>query len=200
MKKLLLFATVFLAISTNAQKKFTEYSLSYWTDKTTYNIEVSNNGNELEKIYIDVHTLDTLQKEGSINISKKRLPDFITFLNECKSKYVEWSKTAKANNVTDLNKAIETEKKFTSDVAFRYGKWQFTSARISPKFILDKKGIFLALTTGELQSSSNQFMKMDGLALVFSSEDEISDFIGKLNLVEIENFIKDNSDKKDLFK
>lgn len=200
MKKLLLFATLFLAIAMNAQKKFSEYSSSYWTDKTNYNIEVSNKGDELEKIYIDVHTLDRLQTEGSINVSKKRLPEFISFLNECKSKYVEWTKTAKENKVTDLSKEIETEKKFSTDVAFRYGKWQFTSARINPRFIVDNKGSYLALTTGELQSSTNQFMKMDGLALVFSSEQEINDFIEKLNVDEIEKFIKSNSDKKDLFK
>ena len=59
--------------------------------------------------------------------------------------------------------------------------------------------IFFLLRTGELQSSSNQFMKVDGFALVFSSSKEIDDFVNAISPEKITEFL--NKPKNDaLFK
>jgi hypothetical protein len=68
--------------------------------------------------------------------------------------------------------------------------------------ILESKGetrYLLLIRTGELQSSSNQFMKVDGFVLVFSSSKEIDDFIAAISTEKITEFL--NKPKKDtLFK
>lgn len=68
--------------------------------------------------------------------------------------------------------------------------------------ILESNGevkYLLLIRTGELQSSSNQFMKVDGFVLVFSSTKEIDEFTAAISTEKITEFV--NKPKKDeLFK
>lgn len=89
---------------------------------------------------------------------------------------------------------------------FLYGsKWNFQFL-VNLKFdfkILESKGeikiYFSLIRTGELQSSSNQFMKVDGFVLVFSSTKEMDDFSTAISMDKITEFV--NKPKKEaLFK
>jgi hypothetical protein len=88
---------------------------------------------------------------------------------------------------------------------FQYGtKWNF-------QFLVDLKFEFkivestgkikylLLIKTGELQSSSNKYMKVDGFVLVFSSSKEIDDFSAAISTEKITEFVN-KPKKEDLFK
>lgn len=201
MKKILSIAAVFAATYFNSQVQVTTYKTTYWPQKNEYKIEISDKNGELDRVWIETPTLDRLGSEGYLMIDEKKVPDFIEMLKFCKVKYDEWGKTAKENNVTELNKPIELEKRFNTPAAFKYGKWQFDYSNVlSPKFLISEGKHLLILTTGEMQSSSNQFMKNDGIALVFSDSQEIQDFIDKFDVEKFKNFLKSNSQKDNLFK
>lgn len=201
MKKLLFFATLFLAIAMDAQTQVAIYSTNYWTDKTDFKIEVSDAKGKLDRVWIETRTMDRLSTDGYLLIDEKKMPEFLSFLEFCKNKYVEWSATAKQNNVTELNKKIEPEKKFSTAAAFRYGKWQFDYSNIlSARFLISEGKHLLIFSTGELQSSSNQFMKNDGIALVFTDIEEIQAFIDKLDITKFNEFLNTKENKEELFK
>lgn len=199
MKKLIYLFTILMTINFNAQKKFAEYYTDYWPDIKKFDIEVSGNNEKLDAIWINVRTLDDLRPKGFIKIPINKLPEFIEYLNASKAKYEEWTKIAKENNVLDVTKEIDI-KKFSTTVAFQYGKWQFTTARINPRFLLSKGVAKIVFGTHELTSLSNQFIKSEGLALVFTSIDEINDFISLFDVNKMQEFLNKDSDKKDLFK
>lgn len=201
MKKLLLFATLLLAVAFSAQTQVATYQASYWPDRAEYKIEVSDKNGEIDRVWIDTRTLDRVSTQAYLLIDAKKMPDFISFLQFSKTKYDEWSQTAKANNVTELNKVIEHEKRFNTGAAFKYGKWQFdNSNNITSKFLIIEGKKLLVISTGELQSTSNQFMKNDGIVLIFSESAEIQDFINKLDLAKLTEAIKTKDQKQDLFK
>ncbi|AZA76618.1 hypothetical protein EG347_03335 [Chryseobacterium sp. G0186] len=201
MKKLLITGLLLYATAAWSQVKYDTYSLDYWTKQKDFKIEVSGANHMLEKVWIESSSLDSTSKEGYIIVDGKKVEDFISFMNFAKSKYDEWSKTAKDNKVEELSKSIEPENKITTSTAFSYGKWQFAyGVRLNPKFILDKKGANLVISTGQLQSSSNKFIKNDGLVLVFSSSKEIQDFIDKFNIQKMIDVLNKKDQKEDLFK
>lgn len=173
-----------------AQDKFTTYDNAYF--EKTFDIQISTKDKVDFTLWIDAHSFDKLHKEGGIEVSKKQYDNFLNALKESKLKYVEWIKTAKENNVKELDKEMTVKCKF--DCYFEYGDWNF-QRNVTPNFrfkILPKENdilYLLIMSTGELQSSSNQFMKVDGFALVFSSESEIDDFINVISLQKINDFL-----------
>jgi hypothetical protein len=197
----LLFVTfILLGSNLNAQKKFTTYDNTY--DEKTYDIQISSKDKDDFTLWIDAMSLDALRKEGGLMIKKKQYQDFIDALNEAKLKYIEWSKTAKENNVKELDKSMPIKCK--TDCYFQYGDWEFTyNKALTFDFkILESKGelkYLLIIRTGELQSSSNQFMKVDGLVLVFTVADEIDNFVNSISMLKINEYL--NKPKADeLFK
>lgn len=173
-----------------AQDKFTTYDNTYIGK--TYDIQISTKDKVDFSLWIDAMSLDKLHKEGGIEVTKKQYDNFLNALTESKLKYVEWIKTAKENNVKELNKEMAIKCKV--DCYFEYGDWNF-QYNVIPNFrfkILpqdDDIKYLLIMSTRELQSFSNQFMKVDGFALVFSSESEINDFINVISLQKINDFL-----------
>lgn len=184
-----------------AQEKFSTYDNTY--AGKSYEIQVSAKNNEKFTLYIDAMSLDRIHEKGGISIDQKNHQDFLNALTEAKLKYEEWVKTAKDNNVKEFDKTMTIKSK--AGGYFLYGsKWNFQFL-VNLKFdfkILESKGetkYLLLIRTGELQSSSNQFMKVDGFVLVFSSSKEIDDFVNAISTEKITEFL--NKPKKDdLFK
>lgn len=202
-KSIHFFAISFLLLigqSINAQEKFTTYDNSYAAK--TYDIQISTKESGGYKLYIDAMSMDKLNKEGGIMVKENQLPDFITALNEAKAKYEEWVKTAKENNVKDLDKRMTIKSKVGG--YFLYGDWNFQFVvYLDFDFkIIESKGetkYMLIVRTGELQSSSNQFMKVDGFVLVFQDSKEIDAFTAAISPQKVADFM--NKPKaKDLFK
>lgn len=202
MKKLLLCGSLFAMSLFCAQDKFSEFSLSYFDTKPIYNIEISQKKGEIESIYIDGFSMSTISSKGSMILYQKKVEDFISFLNFSRDKYIEWTKTAKENNVQDLAKDIKPEKKLLLDFAFLYGsKWQFQNGKyVNARYKIVNGKYLLIIESGPLQSSSNQFMKSDGLVWIFSDVSEIDNLIKELDIVKMTDFVKQKGNKEDLFK
>ena len=192
----------FLFVRGNAQEKFASYDNSYNTKM--YDIQISTKGDEDKyTFYIDAMSMDRLHDQGGILIRQKQHQDFLNALSDAKVKYIEWVKVAKENNVKELDKTMD----ITSKVGayFKYGSdWEFqflVNLRFDFK-ILESKGVLkylLIVRTGELQSSSNRYMKVDGFVLVFTSASEIDNFTNLISVQKTEDFLK-KPKPKDLFK
>ena len=197
--------TVSLIVATTlqikAQEKFTTYDNTY--AGKSYEIQISAKEKDKFTLYIDALSLDGMHDKGGIFIEQKNHQDFLNALLEAKQKYEEWEKTAKENNVKELDKTMTIKSK--AGGYFLYGsEWNFQFL-VNLKFdfkILESKGetkYLLLIRTGELQSSSNQFMKVDDFVLVFSSSKEIDDFMAAISTEKITELL--NKPKKDaLFK
>jgi len=202
MKNLMTFITLCLltltTVESYAQEKFTTYDNTYIGK--TYDIKLSL---EVEDLYIDAMSLDELYDKGGIRISKKQHQDFLNAIAEAKTKYKEWVKTAKENNIKSFNKSMNIKSEVGS--YFLYGsEWKFQLlVNLTFDFqILEDEGelkYFLIIRTGELKSSSNEHLKVDGFLLVFSSVNEIDAFTNEISRQKINAFIA-KPKEKDLFK
>jgi len=201
MKNLITFITLCLftitTVESYAQEKFTTYDNSYFGK--TYDIKLSL---EQEDLYIAAMPLDELYDKGGIRIKKNQHQDFLNAIAAAKTKYKEWVKTAKENNVREFNKSMNIK----SEVGgyFLYGsEWKFQlSVILTFEFqISENEGeltYLLIIRTGELKSSSNEHLKVDGFLLVFSSVNEIDTFTNKISRQKINAFIA-KPKEKDLF-
>jgi hypothetical protein len=205
MKKIItLFAICIFALTTfksSAQEKLSSYDNTY--SKKTYEVLISSKEKEKFTLYVDAMSLDKLHEEGGFMIDQKQHSDFLSAIEQAKIKYEEWVKTAKENNVTDLEKTMSIKSKCAS--YFKYGsKWNFQFL-VSLSFdfrVLESGGEtkhLLIVRTGELKSSSNEFMKVDGFVLVFSSIDEINGFTAAISLDKISEFVN-KPKSEELFK
>ena len=202
MKKIILFALfVFFQIGFSfSQKVYTNYFNSYVHE--SYNIEIYDKGNDKYDLYINAFSFDNMTKNGGFLISNKRLPDFLNVLDSALVKYIEWTNIAKKNKVTDLKKPMGYTCKV--DGYFEYGKWQFDSnIQIGVDFLIldvnDSIRYILSITTGNLVSSSNEFIKSDGFVLLFTSVEEINNFRIMILPDNISVFLK-KPKSEDLFK
>lgn len=201
MKNLIIISAMLLSYLTiQAQDKYAVYDNSY--SGKEYSILISDKGDGKYSLYIDAMGLDAMRQKGGFLISEKQLPDFISAINQSKVKYEEWVNTAKENNVTELKKDIAVKCK--SGGYFLYGDWNFQHVvNLSFYFkivtISGSVQYLLVVNTGELQSSSNQFMKVDGFALVFQTVSEIDEFVALISPENISAFLS-KPKAKDLFK
>jgi hypothetical protein len=194
-------ALVLIGLNLKAQEKFTTYDNIY--AKKTYDILLSSKDNDKFKLFIDAMSLDKLHETGGFIVDDEKYQGFIDALNEAKIKYQEWEQIAKVNNVKELDKEMPIK----SSVAgyFLYGDdWQFQfHVNLTFDFkILESDGEIknlLIVRSGKMQSSSNQFMEVDGFVLVFSSAKEIQDFVDSISLEKIKEF-KNKPKSEDLFK
>lgn len=185
----------------NAQDKFATYDNSY--ARRTFDIKLSENDNEEFLVYIDALSLDNLYKTGGLLIQEEELNGFIESLNQAKLKYVEWEKTAKENNVTELDKRMEISSVVSG--YFLFGREWHMCFGINLTFdykIIENNGTvkyLLIVRTGKMKSSRSKYTVVDGVVLVFSSVDEIDKFVNALSIDKIEEFL-DKPKAEDLFK
>ena len=190
-----------LVLNVKAQDKFTTYDNSY--AKKTYDIQISLKDNDKFTFYIEAMSLDKLHEKGGFMVDDKKYQGFIDALNEAKSKYQEWEQTAKSNSVKELDKEMPIKSKVAG--YFLYGSdWHFQYiVNLTFDFkILESDGeikYLLIVRSGKMQSSSNQFMDVDGVVLIFTSANEIQEFVDSISLNKINEF-KNKPKSEDLFK
>jgi hypothetical protein len=201
LKTLTVCLLILTTIKTQAQDKFSSYDNTY--SGKTYEIQLSVKEKDKFSLYIDAMSLDEIADKGGITIDQKQHQDFLNALGEAKLKYEEWVKTAKENNVKELDKTMTIKSK--AGGYFFYGsKWNFqflVNLKFDFKILESKEEIkyLLIIRTGELQSSSNQFIKVDGFVLVFSSPKEIDEFTTAISAEKITEFVN-KPKKNELFK
>ena len=202
MKNSITFITLCLFILTSmessAQEKFATYDNTYIGE--TYDIKLSL---EEEELFIDAVSFDELYDKGGIKISKKQAPDFLNAIAEAKTKYKEWVKVAKENDVLELNKSMDIKSKVGS--YFLYNREWKSQLSVELNFdfqILEVEGeliYLLNISTGELRASSNDNLFVNGFSLIFCSENEIEAFTNEISRQKIEAFIA-KPKEKELFK
>lgn len=202
MKNIVTYITLcLLTISTvgsYAQEKFATYDNTYIGK--TFEIQLSLKNQDL---YIDAMSLDELYDKGGLRVRKEQQQEFLNSLSKAKTKYNEWVRTAKENNVLSLDKSMNI--KSTVGSYFFYGsEWKFqieVNLTFDFQILEDKDDLkyLLIIKTGELKAFDNEHLKVDGFLLVFSSEEEIETFSNKISRQKIEAFIP-KPDEQDLFK
>lgn len=203
MKKIILtiFISLFLLANITAQEKFTTYDNSY--AEKSYEINLSSKENGKYTLYIEAMSMDKLHETGGLMVESKIHQKFLDALNEAKIKYQEWVQTAKVNNVKELDK----EMKIKSRVAgyFLYGSnWHFQYyVNLTFDFKIIESGeeikYLLIVRSGKMKSSSNQFMDVDGVVLIFTSNDEIEEFVNTITIQKVIDF-ENKPKSEDLFK
>lgn len=205
MKNVFIFmCLLFVGLITNAQEKFSSYDNVFL--KKTFEIQISlKDGSAI--LWIDAASLDNSVDKAGYEIEESQLGGFIENLNEAKTKYIEWVSKAKENNVSEVDKSMELTTK-TQKVSgyFKYGDWQFDhNVRLTYNFKIfkddkiDKTNYLLIVRSGKLQSGSNQFMDCKDVVLVFTTADEITDFLNIISPEKITNY-KNKPKSEELFK
>lgn len=183
------------------QEKINSYTMSFFDTSPTFDISATEDNGEY-KYYISMFSLEGERSPVVLMIDKpEKMKSLVDNLGDALSTYVEWDSISVANNVTDLNKELSIKsEKFES--AFIYGSsWNFDYVvRLSYTFKhMDDGKPVLIVRTGELQSGSNQYIDSDGGVFVFSSEDEIEEFIDSLDRRHVENYFNKKQNTESLF-
>lgn len=177
------------------QEKYSSYDQTYGSE----NFEIAISGDSTNfKIYVNAYSLDRSIKNGGVILDTKTLEGFTQMLKNAKGKYIEWVDIAKQNKITEMSKPMEYKTKCKG--FFSYGTWQFDySVTLTSRFkILETKNLLL-LDTQEMVSETNQFMKCDGFAFIFSDVKEIDNLLLLLSKEELKKFFE-KPKKEDLFK
>lgn len=189
MKKLFTFILILFCGQLSAQDKFATYESDFF--KKTHEIQISSEKEGKYKLYIDITSTDRVHEKVGLILNQKTHPKFISSLNTAKLKYAEWCKTAKENNVDDLDKQMDIKNGWV-DGYFQYGNdWHFDymvgltfEFKVS-KTEADEILYLLIVRTTKLTASDNRFMDVDGGILVFKAEKEIEEFVSTMSLEKI---------------
>jgi hypothetical protein len=145
--------------------------------------------------YVFGKVSDSSKRTGGLLIKDNKIEKFLECLNTIKIKYIEWVQTAKSNNVTKADKGFDICS-FPNNVGafFSYGDWQFSQCKPYADFKVftdseNKTDYMLIVRTGKLVSNTNQFMDVDGINFVFTSVEEVENFINLLSPEKIKAFV-----------
>ena len=180
----------------NAQEVIDNYTMSYFNKN--YEIEASKGKSDDFTVYIQVNAERSTTKANYM-IKSSKLNEFKDALIATKDKYVEWSKVAKDNNVTDMSKEMDI--KFPNvDIAWLGSKWFFSfGKKLSPKFLILKDGQHVVAFVNKSTASSNQYID-ETTYWVFADVKEFDEFIEKLDFDKIKSKLEKSESKAELFK
>ena len=197
MKNFILMALMCFAVTqVFSQEKMGTYSQAY-ADKS-FDVSISGDSTKFS-LWVDMYSMDATTKSGGVKLDNKNIDSFTKLLNDAKLKYSEWTAVAKENNVTELSKDMV----FTSKVSgfFSYGKWQFDyTVTLTSRFKIVNNKYLLIIDTGEMISSSNEFMKTDGFSFVFSNVNEIDNLLSLVSNSEIKSYFRKSLGQANKFK
>lgn len=182
-----------------AQDKIGTYEMSYFTKDPTQLVEASKDGS----FYILGVSLNggTTGRTGGITVEAKKLVEFKAALAQARDKYAEWLQVAKANAVSELDKAMEIAAPKVQGY-WLTSNWHFdfsTPLTFRFKVMTDGKQL-LIVTTEKLQASDNQFMDHDGFAFVFSSVAEVDALLALLDQAKVTAHFEEKEKAKAIFK
>ncbi len=201
MKKLLLtFIAMIAFLNANSQTKVSEYSSAYFNE--TYAVNATMPKNDKFTFYIDCASAETKKVDDcGIIIPSDKLDGFINRLRSMEEKFEEWTKTAKENNVTNYDKDFDINWGMYK-YYFKYGSnWHFCSATLKPYFKVTSDGQCLVVfNSRKLTASDNRFMTYEGVYIVFTSSDEIENFIASIDANNVYEKQKNQENKDELFK
>tara|TARA_R110000803_G_scaffold209830_1_gene280152 strand:+ start:291 stop:899 length:609 start_codon:yes stop_codon:yes gene_type:complete len=156
-------------------------------------------------LYVDGYSLDTSHETAGLLIRYKKIDDFKLSLEKAAQKYAEWVLVAKENNIKELDKVIEVSSPKVTGYFLYYKEWKFDYlVNLKYRFLIsENNGVAeygMIITTGEMESSDNEFMTLDNVAYPFYSIDEINNFISLLDKQLVLDKFNSKDNKEDLFK
>ena len=154
---------------------------------------VTKKGESQGDIYLD------LRSDGSLGISldKNSKKEFIDYLKKINTKFNEWTKVAKENNVAELKK--DYDEKYFDGYFKQYSKWKFGRCRMIAKFKLEAGKPEGYVFVPEIESSSNEYIKSKPW-IFYVNDALISEMEELLSDESIDEFIKSKVNNDDLFK
>ncbi len=198
MKKLLLSLILFCTFQLlRAQDKVGEYSMSYYQSKPTYAVNYAKDGS----YYVYAAPLKG-NYEGGMVIANKDVEKMREVFLTARDKFVEWSSVARQNSVTKLTKEMELPQ-LRLQYYWRFGSnWYFDFNQIPVfRFMVFEDGShFLTVSSGKLQSATNQFIDSDGFLMVFSSAEEVNEFLACFDPERIKQVQEAKQATEELFK
>ena len=181
------------------QEKYSTYF--HLANASAYNVLISYpDYDDGYLLWVEMMPINKRSEIGGVIIPEDGHSLFISAFNEAKLKYTEWVNTAKENNVTDLRKSMSY--KAVVGGFFKYGgTWNFQAVvNLTFEFAIVNNIYLLIARTGNLTSSSNQFVTHDGFWFMFENEEEINDFLNILSPEKVVEFTNNRSKSNDLFK
>ena len=205
MKKvqLIMMVMLFALVTTigYSQEVVDTYDMSFFESKPTYDISASEVKNGKTSFYIYTASADKYVDYVALIISSERLNEFKAVIDSAKLTYEKWSKTAKENNVTELDKEINIDK-VTFQCGFFTSSWHFDYlVQLTARFKILSNGEYVLIlqNKSKLVSGSNKYIDSDGFYMVFTSSNEIDSFLNKLTLESVNTHYEKKSSKEDLF-
>jgi hypothetical protein len=200
MKKLfLLLLPLFLALDVLGQKTMSTYQNEYLNKE--FNIQVSElKANGKFDVYVECASFDNDRNINFFIVPNDKMITFTSIMDGAKSKYIEWSRVAKENNVTELDKTFENDK-LALKSAFPSGRsWEFTTGHYNFRFkIVDDKHYLIFQTKQKLYSLTNRYITSDGSYIAFSSVNEINEFLSNFEADKIKEFHNKKNVTENLF-
>lgn len=131
-------------------------------------------------------------------VERKNIQEFKTTLEKIRDKFIEWEKTAKENNVTDISKNFPYSLTKV-DIAWIGREWWFSFGnRITPKFMVFKDGSCAMVFVDEVKSSTNEYITQQ-VYWVFQTKSDFDSLIQYLDTSVVDRMNEDKSQKMDLF-
>lgn len=198
MKSISFFVLFLFSTSIYCQPKYLSYKSSYFKDKE-FEIRLSFEDEKRYTLYIDMQSRDNIS-QGGLVITHEVHKAFLDTLLKVKDKLIEWVNVAKNNNVIEVSKKMEVD--FIAPACyFKMSNETFNHRGSNLVFIfsvMEGKTV-ITIWTQNLTASENKYISNRGFFLAFTSEKEISDFIDKISVQKVKDFIK-KPKTSDLFK
>lgn len=195
---ILLFISIFCALSINvfAEQKVGTYDVL----DMSLDIKAGYDSSGQLNAYVEIigeysHKDIMLCIKGEDDIKS-----FVSALRQVKDKFNEWKNVAKANGVTDYNKAIDVT--FPNVEIYWRGssQWYSTYSRnfIKMIFLVDDKGTATVGCGGEAEDWDNEYIT-ENWYFLFSSPYEIDGLIKVLDTEKIKTKLSSKQNTDDLF-
>ena len=201
MKRFVLVAMCVMGICnlSTAQEKIGEYYMQFF--KKAYDISATVPENGEFSFYIYTQAKEKSQLTG-FSLKSVNVENFKSAFASVKEKFIEWSKTAKDNNVTNFDKPFDFETK-PVNVFFNYGtNWHFAfSESLESYFKVTAEGQCLIIVhIGEVTASDNDYIDSKGFYMAFVSIKELDNFLNALDVNAVLNKEKERKKTEDLFR
>ncbi|MBN2766429.1 MAG: PorT family protein [Paludibacteraceae bacterium] len=183
MKKILtIIITAFICITgASAQESFTTYRNSYHGFDNPVFMSLTHQNFTL---WISGLPVGREVQTGGMAIKESQYQVFYEGLNFAKQAYLEWKKDLQSGKRKKLNKSLRMF--VNSDAFFKTNDWYY-DFNLMLKFDLiaeiteDSSAYYLVIGTGKLRSSLYSTISSDGFEIVFSNENEITQFMESIS-------------------
>lgn len=198
-KTLILFTLLMCTLFASAgQKQIGTFYSSYFHQSYPVSIGINESG-KLDCVRIDLAS-EYESESANLYLYPSQVSPFVDFLTQMKNKFSEWINVAKANNVTDMTKAMDFESSDVTVSWYAADHWRFAfKHHMQPHFKITKSGEFVVYCTDKVFAVNNKYLTLT-YYFAFGKPEDIQALIDMLQPTNLEKFVKEEDNKSDLFK